>query len=227
VDTAWRIAVEKRAVSEALQLLSTAMEKADKVRILRARGDLEAKAGDLVGAVADYEALVELSESDGETFFSLSMALLKQGRESDAVDIIKRGVHAHCRTPNDPTVVVRGINSNFITLFSICTRSQMAAFLDPVLELLDRERLMGLFEQALSTTVFSFLSKHETQAEDRFADILWALENIVSKHVDVSVPILLLTVGLEFFKREDRKALMKLSREERALFTKELAIEAN
>jgi len=33
-----------------------------------------------------------------------------------------------------------------------------------------------------------------------------------------------LNIGVDYFKRGDRKALMKLSREERALFNKELSI---
>jgi tetratricopeptide (TPR) repeat protein len=212
--------------TKAVQMFSTALEQLDKVRSLRAKGDVKAAAGDLAGAVADYEAIVERDPNDGETLFNLSMVLLKLGRVGDAADIMKKAVQAHSQRSHDSTVVVQGVHSNLTTLFSFCTRSQMATFLDPVLELLGREKLIGMFEQALSLAVFSFLREHKTQAEERFSDTSWVLENVVAKHVNVSVSILLLTVGLQFFKRGDRKALMKLSREERALFTKELGIEA-
>ena len=212
--------------TEAVQMVSTALEQLAKVRTLRARGDVKAAAGDLAGAVADYEAILERDPNESETLFNLSIVLLKLGRVGDAADIMKKGVQAHSQRSHDSTVVVQGVHSNLTTLFSFCTRSQMATFLDPVLELLGREKLIGMFEQALSLTVFSFLREHKTQAEERFSDTSWVLENVVAKHVNVSVSILLLTVGLEFFKRGDRKALMKLSREERALFTKELGVEA-
>jgi hypothetical protein len=45
--------------------------------------------------------------------------------------------------------------------------------------------------------------------------------------VNISILVLFLNVGLDYFKHQDRKALMKLSREERALFTKELGIDTD
>jgi hypothetical protein len=96
-----------------------------------------------------------------------------------------------------------------------------------VLNALDRHGRLAAFEQALSVAVFGLLKEQENVSEDRFADAIWALENVVAWRVNVSVPVLFLSVGVEYFKRGENKALMKLSREERSLFVKELGIEAD
>ena len=74
--------------------------------------------------------------------------------------------------------------------------------------------------------MFGFLKQHKNRSEERFADVSWALENHVARYINVSVALLFLTVGVDYLKRGDMKALMRLSREERALFTKELGIDA-
>ena len=59
--------------------------------------------------------------------------------------------------------------------------------------------------------------KHEKVSEDRFSNTIWALETIVAKYVSAAIPVLFLTVGLDYFKRGNRKAVMKLSRGASAL----------
>ena len=101
-----------------------------------------------------------------------------------------------------------------------------AILLLTVLELLIQRSRLGAFERALSLAVFGFLKQHKTRSEERFADVAWSLENLVARYVNVSVAALFLTAGVDYLKRGDTKALMRLSREERALFTKELGIDA-
>jgi tetratricopeptide (TPR) repeat protein len=158
-----------------------------------------------------------------EALFSLSSIMLQQGRIGEAAEVFTKAIQAK---PED-AAVVDGLQSNLDALFSFCTKPQMGTFLEPVLEVLNQEGRLSVFEQALSLSVFQLLKNHESVAEERFSDTIWALENLVAKQVGVSVAVLFLNVGVEFLKRGDRKALMRLSREERVLFKKELGIDTD
>ena len=147
--------------------------------------------------------------------------MLRQGLTSEAIDAIKKAIEA-----SDDSALAEGIHLNVMALFSFCTRSQMTTVLEPVIELLLQGSRIGTFERALSLAVFGFLKEHKSRSEERFADVLRALENLVARYVNISVAMLFLTVGVDFLKRGDTKALMRFSREERALFTKELGIDA-
>ena len=206
---------------EALDVLSAAVEKADKGGILKARADLESEADDLAAAATDYQAVLELRPDDPPARFAHSAVLLRQGLTSEAIDAMKKAIEA-----SDDSVLAEGLRLNLMALFSFGTRPQMTTFLDPLLELLLQRSQLGAFERALSVAVFGFLKQHKNRSEERFADVSWALENHVARYINVSVALLFLTVGVDYLKRGDMKALMRLSREERALFTKELGIDA-
>jgi Flp pilus assembly protein TadD len=210
-------------LAEAIELLGNAPEEAGRARILTGRGDLQAEVGNLSEAVADYEAALKLDGSNTETLFSLAGVLLTQGRVGDAAENATRAIE----TQPGGEDLVENLGSNLDALFASCTRSQMATYLEPVLEALNRQGRLAAFEQALSLAAFELLRQNESVSEDRFADAIWALENLVAGRMNVSVAVQFLSVGRDYFKHQDRKALMNLSREERALFTKELGIDAN
>ena len=206
--------------AEAIDLLGSAPEEAGRTQILASRGDLQAAAGNLSAAAADYQAALKLDPANTEALFHLASVLLRQGRVGEAAEFATRAIQTQTGGEN----LVDGLRPSLDALFSHCTRSQMGTYLEPVLEALSQQGQLTAFEQALSLAVFALLKKHEGVSEDRFADTVWALENLVAGRVNVSVPVLFLNAGVDYFKRGDRKALMKLSREERALFTKELGI---
>ena len=85
--------------------------------------------------------------------------------------------------------------------------------------------MTAVFDQALSLTVFALLTAQESHSGERFADAVWALENTVAPYTNASVAARFLAVGAAYYKQGDRRALMRLSREERALFMQELKIE--
>jgi tetratricopeptide (TPR) repeat protein len=207
--------------AEAIELLDRAPEEAGRARILACRGDLQAAADNLSAATANYEAALALDPANTEALFHLATVLLPQGRVGDASDAATRAIQTQAVGEG----LVDGLQLSLRALFSCCTRSQVATYLKPVLESLDHQGRLMAFEQALSLVVFALLKKQESVSEDRFVDTIWALENLVAGRVNVSIPVRFLNAGVDYFKREDRKALMKLSREERALFTKELGIE--
>jgi tetratricopeptide (TPR) repeat protein len=202
---------------EAIELLDTAPRHSE---VPAFRGDLWGDAGDLSAAVPDYEAALTLDPVNTEALFHLATVLLSQGKVGEAADATVRAI----RTQTGNERLVGGLQFGINSLFVCCTRPQMGTYLEPVLEVLSGQGQLLMFEQALSLAVFELLKRHESVSEDRFTDTIWALENLVASRVDVSVAVRFLHVGVEYFKHKDRKALMKFSREERALFTKELGI---
>jgi len=208
--------------AEATELLSGEAEGVGQAKLLAARADLKAAMSDLPGAVTDYESSLQIRSDEAVTLLKLSTVLLMQGRVDEAASKSNRAVEVA-----ETDELTEGLQSNLNAMFTSCTRSQVPTYLEPVLETLVREGKLTAFERALSLSVFDVLRAAESTSEDRLQDAVWSLENILARKMNVPILVQFLQVGIAYFKRGDRKALMSLSREERAVFLKELGIEAS
>ena len=84
---------------------------------------------------------------------------------------------------------------------------------------------MQQFEESLPITVFTLLKDHQRISEKRYAQITEVFENVIGKRVDTNVALRLMKAGIDYLKIEDPKALLRLSKEERGVFYKELGID--
>ena len=84
---------------------------------------------------------------------------------------------------------------------------------------------MQLFEASLPLTIFALLRDRDNISEVRFTRILKFLEDIIGKRMDVSVAFRFLATGIDYFTKKDQKALLRLTKEERNVFCKELGID--
>ena len=110
-------------------------------------------------------------------------------------------------------------------LFEHVEISKFAAYLNPAMDLLERHGRIDRFSDSLSLTVFALLSRHEDMDAARFAAVRRGFEEIIAPRVEARTAIRFLEVGIAYFKGKDDRALLRLAREERRVFCKELGIE--
>jgi tetratricopeptide (TPR) repeat protein len=220
-----RLLTDSKREEEAIQMLSASIQKADTIPAHLMRGELYVRMGNLESAASDYGAVLRQAPKNKDALFGLSMVRLGEGNVHEAADLSAQGLELNANSIPNEKPIVQELHKALTIFFAICTRAQMPVFLERVLDSIVMNGRNAAFDQALSLVTFALLKMQERLSEERFTDILWALENLVSKYTDVSVCVAFLTVGVDYFKRGNRKALMKLSREERALFTEQLGIE--
>jgi tetratricopeptide (TPR) repeat protein len=215
---------------EAATAFQRAIENgADKANLLNSRGEARRQRGEYALAIQDYEESLRADPNAVWPHFNVVSALLGLGRVEEAVNRLPAAIDADQRS-KDPCggLVTQSFHENCVALFEHSPPDSFPRFLTAVLDLAReqgaacRER----FEESLPLTTFALLRDHERIGEERFNGIIQALADVVGKRIETSVAVRFLRVGVDYFKKKDRKALLRLAREERRVFCRELGIEA-
>ena len=199
---------------------------ADRGNLLNSRGEARRKHGQYELAISDYEEALQVDLEAALPYFNIVSALLALGRVQEALKRLTEALAAdkHSQTPKGG-LVVQSFQENCQELFEHAPAQAFATYLEHALEILEKEGYLEQFEQSLPLTVFAILKDHEEISEERFAHIIRAFEEIIGKRMPVSVAVRFLQVGIDHFKKQDRKALLRLTREERDTFCEQLGIE--
>ena len=199
---------------------------ADRGNLLNSRGEARRKHGQYELAISDYEEALQVDLEAALPYFNIVSALLALGRVQEALKRLTEALAAdkHSQTPKGD-LVVQSFQENCQELFEHAPAQAFATYLEHALEILEKEGYLEQFEQSLPLTVFAILKDHEEISEERFAHIIRAFEEIIGKRMPVSVAVRFLQVGIDHFKKQDRKALLRLTREERDTFCEQLGIE--
>ena len=199
---------------------------ADRGNLLNSRGEARRKHGQYELAISDYEEALQVDLEAALPYFNIVSALLALGRVQEALKRLTEALAAdkHSQTPKGG-LVVQSFQENCQELFEHAPAQAFATYLEHALEILEKEGYLEQFEQSLPLTVLAILKDHEEISEERFAHIIRAFEEIIGKRMPVSVAVRFLQVGIDHFKKQDRKALLRLTREERDTFCEQLGIE--
>ncbi|SPF50991.1 hypothetical protein SBA4_4580001 [Candidatus Sulfopaludibacter sp. SbA4] len=207
------------AIRVATEGLQVAKERVD---LYNTRGEIRRKAGQFEAALADYEAAVELDPKRVDAHCNIATATIALGRTTETPAVLARALEAH-RSASDPNrgLLVVSFQENLTTLFRLAAEGTLRGFLSQAVDLAHRAGVLAEFEKALGTTLFALLRDHSTIEESRYRSIESALRESLEGRIDISVILRLLDTGIRFFKQNDRKALLNLPNEERALFVSE------
>jgi len=226
----WRLtAVELEYLGregEALEVFDKAIKLgADKGVLLNHRGEARRECGKYELAIADYEKSLEADSKGVWAWFNIVSANLALGKIERALEFLPKSLDAD-KNSKEPAgrIVVQSFMENCQALLEHAPKRFFASYLKEALEIVEKAGYLELFEESIPVTVFKLLKNHESIDEKRFASIVGAFEDVLSTRMDVRVAVRFLQVGIDHFKKQDRKALLRLTREERRTFCKELDI---
>ena len=191
--------------------------------LLRDRGQDRLSRSDYEGAIADFEAAIEAGIAGASAHLRLASARLALGRTEAAAASFSKAVEVHRAEP-DAAALTLGLYENLEALFEHAAPASFSSYLKAVLDTLDAAGEIERFDEALSLTVFALLKKAAAIGEQRFEHIIPALAEAAGDQRDVSVASRILRTGVDYFLRNDSKALLRLPREARNLFCRELGI---
>ncbi len=117
---------------------------------------------------------------------------------------------------------IHGFHEYCMDIFEHGPPVSFASFITSALKDIHGSGFIERFEESLALTVIAIVNKHAAMSEGRMEGILETLEGAVGAYMDVSVGTGLLRVGIDHFKRGDKKALLRLTKEERQMFLKEV-----
>jgi tetratricopeptide (TPR) repeat protein len=195
----------------------------DPAWIYTARGEINRRANRFDAALADYEEAIRLDPSLILPHFNAITALIALGRAGEFAPRLAKAIDVYQHKP-DPRVLTDRLQRNLVALFCYAAEDALATQLSQMAELIQGAGLLAEFDQALSLALFSMMRDHSGIEESRFRIIQSAISDALSSRLDTTVVLRLLDIGIRYFKRNDRKALLTLAREERELFVKELGI---
>lgn len=213
-------------IDEAIRVATEGLQVAkNPVDLYNTRGEIRRRMGQFEAALADYEAAIELDPEKVDVHFNIVTAMIALGRTTEAPSVLARALEAHQRGSHaDQGLLVVCFEENLTTLFRYAAEGTFRGFLSHAVDLAHRTGVLAEFEKALGTTLFALLRDHAAIEESRYRSIESALRESLEGRIDISVILRLLDTGIRFFKRNDRKALLNLPNEERALFRGELGI---
>jgi tetratricopeptide (TPR) repeat protein len=214
-------------VEEASSVFETALGLgADRAELLNSRGEFRKKLGQYELALADYEEALRADPGAVLPRFNTISANLAIGNTEPAIAQLPKALETVTKGKLPyGLVVVQLLRENWQELFEHGPIHLFASYLPRALEIIETAGYVEEFRQSIPVTVFALLRDHETLDEDRFRHIVLAFEDILAKRMDVQTAVRFLQVGIDFLKREDRKALLRLTREERQTFCKELEVD--
>ena len=208
-----------RVATEGLQVASGLVD------LYNTRGEIRRKMGQFEAALADYRAAIELDPTKVDALFNIATAMIAMGRTTETPGILSRALEAHKGKPDaDRGLLVVCFQENLTTLFQLAAGGAFSGFLSSTVDLAKRAGVLAEFEKALGPTLFALLRNHAAIDESRFRGIESALRESLEGRVDIRVILRFLQTGVALFKRSDRKALLNLPNEERALFMRELGL---
>ena len=194
--------------------------------LVNARGEGRRLRGEYKLAMADYEEAITLDPKAALPHFNMVSALLALGKFDEALDRLPRAIEADKSSP-DPKggLLVQSLQENCQALFVHSPNHAFSDYLEPAMDVLAGADYLKMLEQALAPTVFAMLKDHKMISEERFDHIEGAVEQVLGKRIETRVAVQFLRVGFDYFKKQNRKALMRLAREERDVFCRELGLE--
>ena len=181
--------------------------------------------GDIQGALADYRAALEADPAAAYPRFNTVTARLAMGDLEGAVDEYPRALDAALHLgQNGEGVIVECLSENWEALFACGHQPHWSRFLESSLRLLQERSVLHCAERALPLTVFALIRRFRTGGFGRMEQVIEHLGRDVAPFMDVSVAQRFLQVAIAHFKEHDPKALLRLPREERRVFTRELGL---
>ncbi|MBN1764936.1 MAG: tetratricopeptide repeat protein, partial [Sedimentisphaerales bacterium] len=200
---------------------------ADFSHLLNTRGEAQRIQGQYELAIADYKEAIKVNAEAVWPHFNIVSSLLGMGRITEALDYLPQALDTDRKSESPKgSGVVQSLQESFQELFEHASERVFGSYLGPAMEIMEREGYLELFEQSLTLTVFVLLKDHEKISEERFGRIIQAFEEVIGKRIPSQVAVLFLKTGVEYFKNKNRKALLKLSREERITFCEQFGIES-
>jgi tetratricopeptide (TPR) repeat protein len=211
---------------EAIRVATEGLQVAkDRVDLYNTRGEIRRRMGQFEAALADYQAAIELDPQKVDAHFNIATAMIALGRTTETPAVLTTALEAYQgKRDADRGLLIVCFHENLIALFLLAAEGTFRGFLSQGVDLALRARVLVEFEKALGTTLFALLREHAAIEESRYRSIESALRESMEGRIDISVILRLLDTGIRFFKRNDRKALLNLPNEERALFVSELGI---
>ncbi len=189
-------------------------------------GEARRMLGQYERAIAEYEAALQADPDAALPQFNIVSALLGLGNIHEALDRLAKAVDADRKSETPKRgYVVECFHESCQELLEHASTHAFALYLERALEVIEDAGYLEQFEQSIPLTVFALLKDHEKIGEERFAHIVRSVRDVIGKRIEVSVAVRFLQVGIDYFKNQDRKALLRLTREERRTFCDQLGIE--
>ncbi len=200
---------------------------ADRSNLLNYRGEARREQGEYMLAISDYEEALQADPQAVVPHFKIVGLLLALGRIEDALARLSSAIEAdrESKTPYS-NYVTQSFFENCVSLFKHAPTASFDRYLTAALDIIgsDDPAYMQRFEESLPLTIFALLKDQENISETRFTRILKSLQDAIGKWMEVSVAVRFLKTGIDHFKNKDKKALLKLTKEERRVFCRELGI---
>ena len=197
----------------------------DRARVLNTRGETRRLREDFQGALFDYQTALDADPEAVLPRFNTVTVRLALGDLQGALDEFPRAVAAALAPGRaDEGTVVQSFQENWEALFVYGHRPHWSPFFEASLQLVKDRGVLRYAEQALPLVVFTLLRRCETIETSRLEQVVEHLGRDVAPFMDASVAKRFLEVGIAHFKNHDPKALLRLPREERRVFARELGL---
>ena len=225
----WSTLIEVLEQSDRAEEAREAYDKAvemgiERVTLLISRAEARRNRRDYELAISYNEDALRENQETPHARWNIVSSLLGLDRIGDALDRLGETLKADAADPDDNVAMV-SLHENCMELLEHAPTDRFAAYLVPAIELLERYGRIEQFVQSLSLTVFALLRRHERIDTARFRAIRDTFEKDIGERVEARVAVKFLDVGIAHFKKNDDRALLRLAREERRVFCKELDIE--
>ena len=188
-------------------------------------GEARRLRGDYEGALRDYEAALAADPAAVWPRFNIISSRLGMGNVEAAAATVEDAISAARKAKGDVGIVVQSIDENLQALFEHAPEQGWGTFLAGYLYSVREAEFLPQLEQALPLAIFALLRAHARMPKERLSKIADCLQSSVGRLTDVTVAVRFLRTGIEHFEEEDPRALLRLPKEERRLFMRELGIE--
>ncbi len=199
----------------------------DRTQLLNSRGEARRERGEYILAISDYEKALQIDPHSVWPHFNIISALIALGRIEDALAQLPLAIKCDraSKTPFTHNVTQSFFEST-LSLFEYAPTASFEHYLKEALDIIGSHEpaYMQRFEASLPLTIFALLKDRDNISEVRFTRIVKSIKNIIGKRMDASVAVRFLATGIDYFTKKDRKALLRLTKEERSVFCKELGI---
>lgn len=205
--------------------LALSTNNSEKSNLFISRGELYRLKGHYESAIEDYKKAIELNPENVLSYFNMVSALVALNRIHEGLEFLQKALVTDKNIQfQDRYLIVQSIYEFCLELFEHTQTRLFLAFLEPALEELEKEDFLKSFEESLPITVFKLIKKHETIGEDRYLQIIKVFDSIIANKIPTEIYKRFLQVGIDYFKKQERKALFRLTKEERKTFCEKLEI---
>jgi len=200
---------------------------ADRLNLLNSRGEARRERGEYMLAISDYEEALQADPQAVLPHFNIVSSLLALGRIEDALARLSSAIESDraSKTPCS-NYVTQSFFENCVSLFEHAPTASFDRYLTAALDIIgsDDPAYLRRFEESLPLTIFALLEDQENISELRLSRILESFQDVIKKWMEASVAVRFLKTGIDHFKKKDKKALLRLTKEERSVFCKVLNI---